>query len=226
MRVSVLIACWNAQAYIGEAIRSALDQDPAPAELIVVDDGSTDASADVAGAIGGVTLLRQANQGVGAALNAAAAQASGDVLAFLDADDLWCPGKLAAQTAALAAEPELDAVFGHMAPFASPDLPEQERAGLRIGTAAEPGFVKGTMLLRRAAFERLGSFNETRLFADFIAWYAQACIAGFHWRMLDHLVLLRRIHGANMGRRERPRQREDYLGIMKALIDAKRGARS
>ncbi|MFG1358091.1 glycosyltransferase family A protein [Xanthobacter pseudotagetidis] len=225
MRISVLIACWNAERYIGAAIRSVLDQDPAPAELIVVDDGSTDASAAVAGAIAGVTLLRQSNQGVGAALNVAAGQASGDVLAFLDADDLWCPGKLAAQTAALAADPELDAVFGHMVAFASPDLSGEEQAGLRIPAGAEPGFLKGTMLLRRGAFERLGGFDEAQLFADFIAWYARASVAGFRWKMLDDLVLRRRIHAANMGRRARVQQREDYLRIMKALIDAKRGTR-
>jgi glycosyltransferase involved in cell wall biosynthesis len=138
MRVSVLLACWNAASYVGEALQSVLDQRPAPHEIIAVDDGSTDRSAAVLEGFGTrVVLIRQANSGVGAALNRAAAEATGVVLAFIDADDLWTPGKLAGQTEALAADPELDAVFGFMETFASPDLPQHELSRLRIPERAE-----------------------------------------------------------------------------------------
>jgi glycosyltransferase involved in cell wall biosynthesis len=131
MRVSVLLACWNAESYVGQAVQSVLDQRPTPHEIIAVDDGSTDRSAAVLESFGArLVLIRQANSGVGAALNRAAAEATGDALAFIDADDLWTPGKLARQIEALAADPELDAVFGFMETFASPDLPEDERSRL------------------------------------------------------------------------------------------------
>jgi glycosyltransferase involved in cell wall biosynthesis len=118
MRVSVLLACWNAETYVGDAVRSVLDQRPAPFELIAVDDGSTDGSAAVLEGFGDrLTLVRQENRGVGAALNRAAAEATGEALAFIDADDVWTPGKLARQAEALKAEPELDAVFGFTETF-------------------------------------------------------------------------------------------------------------
>jgi glycosyltransferase involved in cell wall biosynthesis len=227
MRVSVLLACWNAASYVGEAVQSVLDQRPAPHEIIAVDDGSTDRSASVLERFGTrLILIRQANSGVGAALNRAAAEATGDALAFIDADDLWVPGKLARQTAALAADPELDAVFGFMQTFATPDLPEQERSRLRLPEKAEPAFTKNGMLLRGAAFSRLGGFDPERRNADFLAWYARAVGEGFRWRLHPDVVCRRRIHAQNMGRSDRIQQRRDYLLTMKAFLDARRRPRA
>lgn len=168
MRVSVLLACWNAESYVGQAVQSVLDQRPTPHEIIAVDDGSTDRSAAVLESFGArLVLIRQANSGVGAALNRAAAEATGDALAFIDADDLWTPGKLARQIEALAADPELDAVFGFMETFASPDLPEDERSRLLVPDRPEPAFTKNGVLIRRAAFTRLGGFDPEQRNADF-----------------------------------------------------------
>lgn len=226
MRVSVLLACWNAAAYVGEAVQSVLDQDPAPLEIIAVGDGSTDRSAAVLAGFGArVTLIRQANSGVGAALNRAAAEAKGDAFAFIDADDLWTPGKLARQIEALTADPELDAVFGHMETFASPDLSQDERSRLLIPEGAEPALTKNGMLIRRAAFSRLGGFDPERRNADFFAWYAHAIGEGFRWRLQQEVVCLRRIHAQNMGRSDRIQQRRDYLLTMKAFLDARRTPR-
>jgi hypothetical protein len=98
--VSVLTPVYNGEAYLAEALRSALAQSHAPLELIVVDDGSTDASAEIA-ASHGARVIRQPNAGTAAAVNAARAAARGDVLALLDADDRWPPDKLARQLEAL-----------------------------------------------------------------------------------------------------------------------------
>ncbi len=223
LTISVLVACWNGERYVAEALESILRQEPPPGEVIAVDDGSTDASAAVMASFAPrVTLLRQSNQGVAAALDAAAARASGEAIAFLDADDLWLPGKLARQSAALAADPALDGVFGHMSCFASPDLPEAERATLRIDASAVPGLVKGALLLRRAAFDRIGGFGRGPRAADFIAWYARAAALGFHWRMLPETVCLRRIHQANMSRSNRPQQHADYLQVMRDSLVRRR----
>lgn len=227
MRVSVLLACWNAASYVGEAVQSVLDQRPAADEIIAVDDGSTDRSAAVLEAFGTrLVLIRQANSGVGAALNRAAAEATGDVLAFIDADDLWTPGKLARQIEALAADPELDAVFGFMETFASPDLSQHEQSRLRIPEKAEPAFTKNGMLIRRAAFSRLGGFDPERRNADFLAWYARAVGEGFRWRLQPEVVCRRRIHAQNMGRSDRIQQHRDYLLTMKAFVDARRRPRA
>lgn len=101
-RISVIVPCYNAARYVGAALRSVLAQEGERLELIVVDDGSSDGSADlVVQGFPGVTLLRQTNQGAAAARNLGVRHASGEWIAFLDADDLWLPGKIAAQWRAI-----------------------------------------------------------------------------------------------------------------------------
>jgi len=96
-RVSVVITCFNYERYVALAVRSALEQQPPPLEVIVVDDGSTDASARVLAAFGSrIRVVAQANQGQIAATNRGFAESSGELVMFLDADDLLCPGALAA----------------------------------------------------------------------------------------------------------------------------------
>ena len=94
--VSVIIPTYNRAHCLGEAIDSVLAQDPPADEVIVIDDGSTDATPDVLAGYGDrITVLRQANAGAGAARTAGLRQASGDWITFLDSDDLWYPGRLA-----------------------------------------------------------------------------------------------------------------------------------
>jgi glycosyltransferase involved in cell wall biosynthesis len=111
VRVSVIVPTYNHAAFLAQAIRSALEQTVPPWEIVVVDDGSTDATGDVLRSFGsGIKALRQANRGVARARNAGAALATGQLLAFLDADDAWLPPKLERQIAVLQANPELGLV--------------------------------------------------------------------------------------------------------------------
>jgi glycosyltransferase involved in cell wall biosynthesis len=95
--VSVVIPAYQMAHSVATAIQSAQTQVPPPREIIVVDDGSSDGTAEVAAAVGGIRLFGQTNQGPSAARNRGIAEASGTWVAFLDADDCWLPGKLAAQ---------------------------------------------------------------------------------------------------------------------------------
>lgn len=129
--ISVMIGVYNGAAYLGEAIDSVLAQDYRPLELIVVDDGSDDGSGDVARQYPEVRCVSQERRGAGAARNAGVELAGGDFFAFLDADDRFTPGKLARQMEALAADPALEAVFGHVREFVSPELQEEQRQLIR-----------------------------------------------------------------------------------------------
>lgn len=96
--VSVVIPCYNAARFIGETLRSAVNQTHAPLEIIVIDDGSTDSSIQVAESFcSPVRVVRQANRGPQFARNRGIAEARGEWIAFLDADDLWMPAKLERQ---------------------------------------------------------------------------------------------------------------------------------
>jgi glycosyltransferase involved in cell wall biosynthesis len=105
--VSVIVAAYNAEATLAETLRSALAQSYRPVEVILVDDGSTDRTAEIAASFPEVILIRQANAGVAAARNAGIRASRGEWLAPLDADDLWHPAKLERQVAAALAAPEL-----------------------------------------------------------------------------------------------------------------------
>ncbi len=110
--VSVVIPAFNGERFIGRTIESALAQTYSNAEIIVVDDGSTDATLEVVRRFGDrVRCLRQSNQGGAAARNQGVSAARGDWVAFLDQDDLWRPEKLQRQAAVFLAEPSIAVCF-------------------------------------------------------------------------------------------------------------------
>src|SRR4051812_25106257 len=91
--VSAIVPMFNAASFIGEALESIFRQTRPVAEIIVVDDGSTDASVAIVSRYPMVKLLRKAHTGIGETVNEGIRAATGDILSFLDADDRWLPGK-------------------------------------------------------------------------------------------------------------------------------------
>jgi hypothetical protein len=146
---------------------------------------------------------------------------TGDLLAFLDADDLWTPDKLAWQCAAFEADSSLDLVFGHAQQFISPELHEAARARIHCPEGSAPGFLAGAMLVKRAVFTRAGLFETHWELGEFLAWYARVREIGAHEQMLDRVVLRRRLHETNQGQTKR-RHYSDYARILKAALDRRR----
>jgi glycosyltransferase involved in cell wall biosynthesis len=218
-----MIGVYNAERYLGEAIDSVLTQSYRPLELIVVDDGSDDASADVARGYGeAVTYARQENAGNGSARNHAVRLASGELFAFLDADDRFVPGKLERQYAALQADTGLDMVFGHVREFVSPELTDSQRASVRPPAPEPlPWTAPNLMLIRRESFARVGPFSEDVKVGVTVDWYARAMEAGLRSAMLPEVLLERRLHLTNNGLRERD-SRQQYLHVLKASLDRRR----
>ena len=216
--VSVVVAVRDGERFLAEAIASVLAQGYEPLEVVVVDDGSTDGSPEVASSFGPpVRVVSQPPAGVAAALNNGVGLARGSLLAFVDADDLWPAGKLAQQTAALGERPELDAVFGHAEHFVGDDP-------TTISIASQPAYTRGTMLIRRVAYGRVGPFSPEWRLGEFIDWYGRAVDGGLLSVMLPEVALLRRIHADNMGVRRRGEQIE-YARVLKAMLDRRRGGR-
>jgi glycosyltransferase involved in cell wall biosynthesis len=221
--ISVMIGVYNAERYLAEAIDSVFAQSYRPLELIVVDDGSDDGSGEVAHRYGAaLTYARQENAGNGSARNHAVRLASGELFAFLDADDRFVPGKLAQQFAALQADPTLDMVFGHVREFVSPELTEVQRATVRPPAPQPlPWPAPNLMLIRRESFARVGPFSESVKVGVTVDWYARAAEAGLRSAMLPEVVLERRLHLTNNGLRERD-SRQQYLHVLKAALDRRR----
>ena len=130
-RVSVIIPAFNCENYIEAALASVFQQNFGDLELIVVDDGSTDGTPRIlADYKDRVRLVAQENRGVASARNTGLAIARGDFVGFLDADDWWLPGRLAAQFAALESFPDAGLIFSDFCVFGN-DVSEHRHSGIR-----------------------------------------------------------------------------------------------
>lgn len=196
-QVSVIVPVFNGERYLEEALRSAVDQSLPPAEVIVVDDGSTDASVQIAESIGHpVRCIRQANTGVAGARNHGLSVATGEFIAFLDHDDLWPPEKLEVQVAALRSNPDVDIVSGRMRVIggALPGRPWSAE-GRREAPA---GAYFSAAVIRRSVFDRTGPLDESiGHAADDLEWFVRARDLGVQRLTLDEVTLLYRWHGGN-----------------------------
>jgi glycosyltransferase involved in cell wall biosynthesis len=189
--ISVIIPCYNAERYIAATIRSVLLQNWQKLEIVVVDDGSKDHSAQlVRDAFPDVKLVCQPNQGVAVARNTGIAQATGDWIAFLDADDIWLDGKLALQWAQLQANPGVRMNYTAWQVWQSIDAAPsdafikhlQSRANDQRAWTGASGWVypdllldcvvwTSTVLAHRSVFEEVGNFDATlRIGEDYDLW--------------------------------------------------------
>ncbi len=212
-RVSVVIPVRNGKDYLQEALDSVLQQSFTDLELLLINDGSTDDDYDrYALQDERIRVIHLTGTGVSRARNVGMAQSRGEFIAFLDADDVWFPGKLKAQVRYFDEHPDVGVVFGKFIRW--PALPE---GGFALAnsliqdasrfTTAEPersgwlytrlldGLLVGmnTAVVRRSVYEAIGGFNESmRQGEDYDFWLKASRIAPMH--SLDGDVALYRIH--------------------------------
>jgi glycosyltransferase involved in cell wall biosynthesis len=218
--ISVIIPAFNAEMYIAEAIDSVVRQDVHPAEIIVVDDGSTDGTAELVRRWPDIRLVRQENAGVAAALNHGIRLAQGEMLAFLSADDVWEPHKLRLQIEEARHPAHL--VFGHMQHFISPEIAAEAAQALVCPPDPMPAFSAGTLLTRRGSFTTVGPFSEAFAVGEFMEWYGRAVDLGLRVIMLDQIVSRRRVHAHNHS--TTALRENSYAPVLRAIIARRRAA--
>lgn len=219
--ISVVIPVYNCEKYLEAAIKSVLEQTYQSLQVIVVDDGSTDLSGEVAQSFKEIQYVKIINSGVATALNRGISLCRGEYIAFLDSDDLWLTDKLSKQMAAFATNRELEAVFGYIKQFKSPELDRATQDKIEIPKEILPGYHKDTMLIKTQALQRVGLYDATVVFSDFIDWYLRATEKGLKSLMLKEVLAKRRIHQTNMGIRHRD-SRSEYARVLKASLDRRR----
>jgi glycosyltransferase involved in cell wall biosynthesis len=218
--LTVIIPAYNREQYLGEAIRSALEQTRPPDEIIVVDDGSTDSTVAVAKSFGGVVrCLSQQNGGVASARNHGVEASSGELLAFLDSDDMWFPQKLEWQLRHLDSHPETDMVFGHMQSYISPELESTYHRS--IDTTIIPGVSACTLLIRKDTFLKIGPFDLKERETEFIEWFSRAQDLGCASYVCPELVSRRRVHLSNTVL-DRVKMNSLYARVIKTILDRRR----
>lgn len=235
--VSVVVPLYNHERYIADAVRSALGQGPVLREVVVVDDGSTDASVQALQAACGddprVVLCSQPNRGAHAAINAGLLRATGDVLCILNSDDVYAPGRLAQLAAALDADPAVDLaatglrfIDGNGAPVGNPWHEEAlafHQASGDLGTALVNGnflMTTSNFAFRRALLDKIGLFAPLRYTHDLdfvLRALAQGCHAAL---LLDQPLLSYRLHPSNTIKEDHGAVRMEWAATAAAYIHA------
>ena len=218
--ISCIVPVYNCERYVREAVESIFAQTYRPLELIVADDGSTDHTPEVIGNYRErLIYLRQNNQGYAAAKNLGLSGAHGDFIAFLDADDLWHPEKLATQIAWMCEQPAVDLCFTVYENFWMPELADEERH-YRRKQLSEPqtAWSISTLMARRTVFERFGNFQDgTRGLAN-MTWFLRAAARGAVIAVIPDILMHRRFNVESFTR-DRVKLFENFIPILKEWRD-------
>jgi glycosyltransferase involved in cell wall biosynthesis len=212
---------FDEEAFIAEALRSVLAQTYRPVEVIVVDDGSGDRTAEIAQAHD-VCLLRRPHLGASAARNAGLAVATGEYWTIFDADDVMPPERLARQVAHLEEHPELGMVLGLTEAFVTPGEPRPLHYNPVWDEGPFPACA-GTMLARRAVLQVVGLFEESLALAYDVDWLARAKDAGVKAGQVDHVSLRYRIHRGNSSA-DAPAVNLAVLGLLRSSVQRRRAS--
>ncbi len=218
--VDVIVPIHNGERYLASALESVLAQDYRPLRVTVVDDGSTDGGVEIARGFPEVRVLSQTNLGAGAARNHAIRETDGDLVAFLDQDDLWTADKLSVQVPYLLDRSELDFVFALQECFLEPGskLPTpliRNWVSRKLWERKLPGFLPGTLLVRRRAFDTYGLFDTGLEVTSDAEWFFRAHDAGHPLHVLQRVLLKKRFHSANHCY-ETAQSRNELLRIVRA----------
>jgi len=222
--VSVIIPVYNGAQYLREALESVFAQTYHPFEVIVVDDGSVDDSGVIAQSFQDVRYIHRANQGVAAARNHGIENARGEFLAFLDQDDLWTPEKLKLQIGYLLDHPEIGYTLTNQQYFVDPGATLPAWFRKELFSSAHTGWVLGTLVVRRAAFEKVGGFATGYAAASDSDWFFRAKAAGIPMVVVPELLLMKRIHGSNESGNAKDVLSE-LRKVVKSSLDRQRGSR-
>ncbi len=223
--MSVIVPVYNGERYLASALQSVFEQDYHPFEVIVVDDGSVDRSADIACSYRAIRYIYQSNQGVAVARNVGIAAARGEFIAFLDQDDLWAPNKLSVQIDYLLKHHDVGYVLARQRLFVEPgtNLPPWLKKGLLLKD--HTGFLPGTLVVRKTVIEQIGEFDSNYSIADDADWLVRAKDAGVRMVILPETLHHKRIHGSNLSSRTQVSYPE-LLKVLKISIDRQRRQKS
>lgn len=220
--ISVLIPVRNNIRFIRATLDSIFAQTVPPAEVIVVDDASDDGTSDLLAAYPDARLrhvLRTDARNIYSAWNHAVALARGDLLAFMSADDLWLPGKLAAQSAVMLARPELRYTCTWFQGFIDPDYPPLPGHYREMRTDIQTGVLMETTMTRRSLFDEYGGFLEDYEVSADVEWFARLKGRNAPYAIIEAVLTHKRMHDANTASRDPDLTRRELL---KALRGAAR----
>ncbi|RLD45743.1 MAG: glycosyltransferase family 2 protein [Bacteroidetes bacterium] len=224
--VSIIIPTYNHGKYLHDALSSVFADSYSPKEVIVVNDGSTDNTAEIAASFPHLQYIYQKNQGVAVARNTGVRAAKGKYIAFLDSDDIWMAGRIKRTIDYFLKHPDVEYVLAQQKMFLEKDYPKPahiEQAWLEkpIDTSGS-----GVLTVRRSCFEKIGLFNPDYQIGEDTEWFLRANEANILVGRMDFVAIKRRIHGANLTVAQVKEARFSLFKMMKESIERKKGAAS
>jgi len=215
--VSVIVAVSNGARYLAQALESVLSQTYRRIELIVVDDGSVDNSDKIAQSREEVRYISQHNTGLAVARNTGVNAAQGELIAFIDQDDLWTPNKLDSQVDYLLQNPEIQYVNAWVRLFVEP------------GSSLRPGYTEdflgrvhvgrtpGTLVARKSLFDLVGMFSGDFSIACDVEWFKRANDYNIPMHIIPEVLLYKRIHNNNLSSDVTTNRRELFSVIRRTI---------
>jgi glycosyltransferase involved in cell wall biosynthesis len=221
--ITAIISVFNGEKYIAEAIQSILDQTVSIAEIIIINDGSTDNTQLIIENIPSnkIILIYQSNKGQAQAVNVGIMASKGEFLTFLDADDLWVNNKTELQLAMFRTNPTLDLCFANIQEFISPELSSIERQKLVCNSLIKAAKLRQVLMIKKEFFLNFGFFPEVETM-DFIAWYALIKKNIRSEMHVDHILVKRRLHQNNISRRNN--KNTEIARTFKLILEQRRNA--
>lgn len=220
LSVGVVMPVRNGADTLAAAILSVSGQNPAPADIIVIDGGSEDGSAALAASFPGVRVIAQAGRGLAAARNQGLRVVAGEVVAFCDADDRWTAGALAVRLNHLAAKPACEAVIGHAENVLFDGGAATPQQVSRLGHVA-PGYTPGALMARRAAFEAVGPFDEELAIGADSNWFVRLTQSAVRLDVLRALVLHKGTRASSLSA-DVTTYRRELLLVARRFLDRRR----
>lgn len=222
--ISIIIPVFNCETYLAEAVQSIHLQNHEPLEIIIVDDGSTDGTAElVAGLQGNIRYFYQPNSGPPAARNTGLRMARGDVIAFLDADDIWCENKLEIQLSYFIKDPSLEIVLGYTQFVRNTSVKDGAKELQKLSDPW-PAMSLGSSIVRRSVFDKVGFFDETQLFGDDCDWFLRAKELGIKMMIHQDATQFYRRHSSNITNQIEV-DRKYFLLTLKKSLDRRRSGK-
>jgi glycosyltransferase involved in cell wall biosynthesis len=213
---SAIVPAFNTEAFIADAILSIRAQTIPPREIIVVDDGSTDRTAEVVEGLGAdIRLIRQENRGCGQATAVAFQAVTTGVIAGLDSDDIWLPHKMERQLQALEQMPDIAACFARMRQFRHD--PDQNADG-RVSDA----WVRSAMVIRTEVAIGIGLIVER--IGDLVDWLARVREQGHRMHLIPEVLALRRMRPGSLTYARTPERDGAYLLAARQAILRRRAS--
>lgn len=222
--VSVIIPVKNGQRFLRSALDSVVSQTYRNYEIIVIDGGSSDKTAEIARSYEGVRYIYQTVQGLSQAYNMGISAARGKLIAFLAHDDVWTSEKLSVQVDYLITHPDIQYTIARVKFFLEPGFPFPPGFRKELLDNDHVGRILETLVARKSLFDVIGNFDTHVEISMDVDWFIRANDRAVPMAVLPRVLLYRRVHDANTSLQleiNNSRYNEEMLKLLRRSVHRK-----